>query len=80
MGQAASAIEAAKMKSKFDSITGEDDKKGPDPEEQKAKERMRNERDRRNAAAMAERKVAHAANKKKLSSQWAEHKKANQAK
>ena len=80
MGQAQSALQAAQLKNKFDNLTGENDQKGPDPEEQKAKERMREERDRRNATDYAEKKANHNANKKRLSAQWAAHKKANQAK
>ena len=81
MGQAESALKAAQLKSKFDNaISGEDDKKGPDPEEQAAKERMREERDRRNKQEYADKKANHAKNKKRLSAAWADHKKANQAK
>ena len=80
MGQVQGAMQAAQLKNKFDNMTGEGEQKGPDPEEQKAKERMREERDRRNAANYAEKKAGHAANKKRLSAQWTAHKKANQAK
>lgn len=80
MGQATSALEAAKLKNKFNNMTGENEQSGPDPEEQKAKERMREERDRRNAASYAEKKQGHTANKKRLSAAWADNKKKNQAK
>ena len=83
MGNAGSAMQAAQaqqtVKSKFDKLTGGDKKPEPTPEEQKAKERMREERDRRNSIEYAERKANHAANKKKLSAAWADHKKANSA-
>ena len=74
-------MQAASLKNKFDNmVNGDESKNQPDPEEQKAKERMREERDRRNAADYADKKAGHAANKKRLSAQWAAHKKANQAK
>ncbi|CAB9496191.1 expressed unknown protein [Seminavis robusta] len=83
MGNAGSALQAAQAQAsvtnKFNKMTGGDEQKAPDPEEQKAKERMREERDRRNATDYADRKAAHAKNKKKLSSAWADHKKANSA-
>ena len=84
MGNAASALQVAQAKnsvtSKFNEVTGTDKDPGPTAEELKAKERIREERDRRNAADYAEKKSAHAANKKRLSNAWAEHKKANQSK
>ena len=45
--QAAQAQHA--VTSQFDQLTGANEKKAPDPEEQKAKQRMREERDKRNA-------------------------------
>jgi hypothetical protein len=84
MGTAASALQVAQAKnavtSKFDEVTGSNKPAEPTPEEVKAKERMRDERDRRNATDYAEKKSAHVANKKRLSAAWADHKKANQAK
>ena len=84
MGNAGSALQAAqaqaKVTNKFNEITGSNEKKEPTPEEQKAKERMREERDRRNAADYAEKKANHAKNKKRLSAAWTEHKKANTSK
>ena len=84
MGNAGSAMQAAQAQasvtSKFNKLTGGDEKPGPTPEEQQAKNRMREERDRRNAAEYADKKSSHAANKKKLSSQWAQHKRENTAK
>jgi hypothetical protein len=84
MGNAGSALQVAQAKntvtSKFNEVTGANKNPAPTPEEQKAKERMRDERDRLNATEYAEKKTAHAANKKRLSAAWADHKKTNQAK
>ena len=84
MGNAGSAVQAAQAKnqvtSQFNKITGGDKDPGPTEEELKAKERMREERDRRDNAKYAEKRAAHAANKKRLSDAWSKHKQANQAK
>ena len=80
MGNAGSAVRAAQaqasVKDKFNKMT---ETKGPTDEEIKAKERMREERDRRNAADYANKTTNHAAKKKRLSAAWVEHKKANAA-
>lgn len=84
MGNAGGAMKAAQaqasIKSKFNKMTGGDEKPGPTADETKAKERMREERDRRNATDYADRKTNHTANKKRLSDAWAANKKANTTK
>jgi len=64
------AIQAAKAKhtvtKQFDELTGANDKKEPDPEAEKRKQRLREERDQRNAREYADKRAGHTEKKKRL--------------
>lgn len=76
--QASVAMQAVKAQNKFnEAISGNEKPPEPDKEAERAKQRMRDERDKRNYEDYQKKKEGHAAKKKDLKEMWAKNRQGN---